>query len=192
MLFSRQLSDRLSKPSALGRGFAGDPLAGPVLIGLVLLGLCLPAQAELSRVDKLKATYLFNFIKFIEWPALSTADNSIHLCSTANDEFNQFLKELIGRRPMGAGQVKLQPIEQPQQAEDCQLLYLRSYSARFDAHQLSALVVGDTPKFSQLGAAMRFYRSGNYVRFEANPQALARKNIQLSSQLLKLSRIVEQ
>jgi len=155
-------------------------------LALAMFSLCLPAQAELARADKLKAAYLFNFIKFIEWPS-STRD--IHLCSHANEAFNTFLGALVSSRPTQAGSVRVLPYSTEQH---CELVYLRSTPRGFNADQTSALVVGDRPEFIQVGAEIRFYRSGNFVRFEASPNALAKKQLQLSSQLLKLSKIVEQ
>lgn len=150
-----------------------------------MLSLCFPVQAELARVDKLKATYLFNFIKFIDWPSNT---HEIHLCSNADAEFNAFLSALVNNRPTLSGHVKVLTYSRAQQ---CELIYLRTKPQGFKAEQTTALVVGDKPDFINLGAELRFYRSDNFVRFEASPKALAKKHISLGSQLLKLSKIVE-
>lgn len=154
-------------------------------LALAMLSLCLPAHAELVRADKLKAAYLFNFIKFIEWPM---ATRNIHLCSNADETFNTFLSAVVNSRPTLTGNIRVLPYEPLQH---CDLIYLTSQPKDFKANQTRALVVGDSPEFINLGAELRFYRSGNYVRFEASPKALKEKQLQLSSQLLKLSKIVE-
>ena len=67
-------------------------------IGSVCLLFCLATQADapLSKEDKLKAAYLLNFTRFIEWPE-SDADEpqkTIRICVASSPKFLAFLNEM--------------------------------------------------------------------------------------------------
>ena len=55
------------------------------------------AQTPLSKENKLKAAYLLNFTKFIEWPATSADEQSstIRICVDSSSEFLEFLSPLV-------------------------------------------------------------------------------------------------
>ena len=55
----------------------------------------------------------------------------------------------------------------------------------------SVLVIGESRGFASRGGIINFYvREGKTVRFEINPAAARREHLKISSNLLKLARIV--
>ena len=54
----------------------------------------------------------------------------------------------------------------------------------------SILTVSETENFARRGGIINFYLEGNKVRFEINSDAAQRKGIKISSQLLKLGKVV--
>jgi len=54
----------------------------------------------------------------------------------------------------------------------------------------SVLTVSETENFARRGGIINFYLDGNKVRFEINADAAQRKGIKISSQLLKLGKVL--
>ncbi len=58
------------------------------------------------------------------------------------------------------------------------------------AHGGAVLTIGNTLGFAQRGVIINFYLEDQKVRFEINVDAAKREKLTISSQLLKLARIV--
>jgi hypothetical protein len=168
---------------------------------MVALSVGLPVaapaqQAGLSEAD-IKAGCLYNFVKFVDWPAQALPPNSptITVGVMGNSPVGTSLDTLNGKSVRGKTLV-IRRVRDPRDGTSCQLLFVSApESDRFrqavDAlRSASVLTVGEAEGFARSGGVINFTREGNRVHFEINPDAAARARLNISSQLLKLARIV--
>lgn len=164
------------------------------LLLALLLGLprALGAQVAASEYD-VKAAFLMNFTKFVEWPpAAFSSDTSMLLCVLGEDPFGKSL-ELVSDEQIAGRKVQLLRIREMPEPEGCQIVFVsRSEKRRLPevlAHLRGApvLTVADTGGFLEQGGIINFTLEGSKVRFEINQEAAERAGIKISSKLLRLA-----
>jgi len=175
----------------------------PLRLLLVLFVWALPsaaAWAAPSSEYEVKAAFLFNFAKFVEWPAKATDKDKamVKLCLVGADPFDGalagFENRLLGNKRFVSRRLKL---ESDAELLACDILFIaRSEQDRLASllqavKDLPILTVGDGEGYARLGVMINFYLDQGKVRFEINPHAPRRAGLQLSAKLMQLGRPVE-
>ncbi len=167
----------------------------------LLLDVLLPGNgARASEFDEyaVKAAYLYNFAKFVEWPsgAFASADAPLSICIAGDNPFGGALDALSGKM-VESRPVAVRHIPAATGLEKCHIVYIgRSEQGRFKAvltklARLPILTVGDIADFAQEGGMIGLVEAEQRIRFNINLAAARQANLKLSSQLLKLATIVE-
>jgi hypothetical protein len=158
---------------------------------------CLWAQASKPTDYDVKAVYLYNFSRFIEWPArVTTNSESFNVCVLGQDPFGPALDATLVNETISGKSVTAKRISTPEEAVNCQILYLSSTEeSRLNKiieglNKGAVLTVSDMPQFSQRGGMIQFVLEGKKVRFEVNLSATQRAGLTLSSELLKVATTV--
>lgn len=171
-----------------------------LVLTAVLVALAGPAAAHARSEYEVKAAFLFNIARFVEWPSSAGPEGAgeFRLCVVGEDPFGGALAALERRRLHGHRVVVRRP-QSPLRMERCHLLFISPSAARFRvAAVLDAvarqpvLTVGDSPGLAERGVIVNLYLERGKVRFEVNLEAAKRAGITLSSRMLRLARIVGQ
>jgi hypothetical protein len=169
---------------------------------IVMLGLLHipPLQAQQPKVSEyqVKATYLYNFGRFVQWPASSAAanGNSFSICVIGQDPFGAALDTILSGEIIDGKAAVAKRIAKPQDAVNCRVLYIStSEDSRLKdvlgaVDKAGVLTVSDIPQFSQRGGIIQFVMAGNKIRFEVNLTSAQDAGLILSSDLLKVAAIV--
>jgi len=157
------------------------------------------AQAQVASEDELKAAFIYNFSKYAELPNLQQAsDTSFSICVAGKIKFDNLAKVVEGKK-IGAQVITVKNIAlEPKQVSDakCQIVYvsadnIEKYKTFLSAMKpLGVLTIGDIPGFCEAGGVINFLHRENKIRFEISLKNAKESQIQLSSQLLKLAKIV--
>lgn len=149
-------------------------------------------QRSATAEDDIKAAFLFNFSRFIEWPR--TPAERFRVCTVAEPGFNHALdRTLEGETLRGLPLTRLSPAT-PEAARRCQILFLgRLESDRADrwltaVRGLPVLVVGESRGAWAAGVHLNFVVEDNRVQFDVNGDAARRAGLVLSSKLLRVAR----
>jgi hypothetical protein len=168
-------------------------------IVLVLVAAPAPLRAQRKFDEReIKATFLFNFAQFVEWPAGSFADPQAPLVIgvLGDDPFDTVLDavvrgEVIKNRPLVVTRFR--------RAEDvgaCHILFVSSSERLQYARILEVLqgrpilTVGDADGFATNGGMIRFITEKNHVRLRINLGAARGARLTISSQLLRAAEVV--
>ncbi|MBN1141146.1 MAG: YfiR family protein, partial [Deltaproteobacteria bacterium] len=146
----------------------------------------------------LKAAYIYNFAKFVEWPAASfnAPDSPLTIAIVGRDPMAEALKTLEGKEVRGR-RIAVFRWEHLEQSAPCHILYIGS-SERKNLGAIfkkvaawDVLTVGAMEEFIHQGGIIMFFLEKNKVRFEINPDMASWKKLHISSHLMRLSRSPE-
>lgn len=184
-----------------GRSKLGRTLIAWLLSLMMLIGVSSTLNAEPPAAPEylIKAAFLYNFTKFVEWPPEAFKDgvSPINLCILGTDPFGKALRSISDKTVKGR---KLN-IKYPTRVEEitgCHVLFIGA-SERENLRQIMSflkgsaiLTVSDTEKFAERGGIINFIMVENKIKFEINPDAAQQCGLKISSQLLRLARIVKE
>jgi hypothetical protein len=156
------------------------------------------AQAVPPGEYQLKAAFLFNFAKFIDWPPASFANpqSPFTICILGADPFGRAMDDALQGKMIGDRPVAVERVRDLAEARHCQMVFISSLEKRQLREILdglrgtSALVVGETDGFAAAGGVIQFALEENRVRFLINTDAAGRAGLKVSSKLLSLARVV--
>src|ERR1700752_2165736 len=164
------------------------------------------AGAQVSDSDSweylIKAGFIFNFAKFVEWPSAAFAqpDSPIVIGILGTDPFGTIIDKIVQDKKVGARGFVVKRLKwgaDLKELSTCKILFVgASERAHIDelvqiVKGLPILTVGETPGFAQHGGVIRFVLEDNRVRFEVNVEAAHQAALTISSRLLTLARIIQ-
>jgi hypothetical protein len=178
---------------------------------MAILGMTLnwtsPAYAQAGDADSseylIKAGFIYNFAKFVEWPSatFSQPDSPIVIGVVGTDPFGNVLDHIVEDKkigPRGFVVKRYKGGKDLKDLKDCKILFVSaSEKAHIDeilqsVKGLPILTVGETAGFAERGGVIRFTLEDNRVRFEVNVDAAHQAELNISSRLLTLARIIPQ
>jgi YfiR/HmsC-like len=148
---------------------------------------------------KIKAAFLYNFVRYTTWPdsVFEKKDTPIRVMIVGKDPFGDYLKQTFkGKLPHNRKVVLLHEEALPKEI-DAHLVFTSGLDAKSRDKLLEMcankpiLLMGEEKGLAELGACGNFYLDKNKVRFEVNSDAVKQRKLTISSQLLKLARIVK-
>jgi hypothetical protein len=151
-----------------------------------------------------KAGFIYNFAKFVEWPSTAFAepDAPIVIGVLGMDPFGDVINHVVEGKKIGTRGFVIRrfkwskELKDSKDFKDCRILFVSSseklhFEDIFDAVKgLPVLTVGETPGFAERGGMIRLMLEDNRVRFEVNVDAAHDGNLNISSRLLTLARII--
>lgn len=154
------------------------------------------AQASSPNPEyKLKAVYLFNFVRYVDWPetAFVNDESPLIIGVLGDDPFGKFLDETVAGEVLGNRKMEVRRYRHVSEIDDCHLLYVsrseavrqKSILARLKGR--SILFVSDMENFLENGGAIQFFTEKNKIRFRINVESVKDARLSISSKLLQLS-----
>lgn len=151
----------------------------------------------------IKAGFIFNFAKFVEWPsnAFAQPDSPIVIGILGTDPFGTIIDKIVQDKKIGTRGFIVKRLKwgtDLKELKECKILFVgASEKAHIDelvqmVRGLPILTVGETPGFAERGGVIRFALEDNRVRFEVNVVAAQQADLTISSRLLTLARIIQQ
>jgi hypothetical protein len=168
-----------------------------LLIGLACGASKAQGQPAASGEYLVKAAFLYNFAKFVDWPPSAFKNDSapLTLCILGRDPFGEALDSIRDKTVKGRP-LSIRRISRVEDAGECHILFI-SPSEKGDLKQVlnalknaAVLTVSEIEGFGNSGGMINFVMAEKKVQFEINPDAAHRGGLRISSQLLKLARIV--
>lgn len=194
------MKERNINPRGLDRRSCHAALILPAALALLAwMTLCTSlSSAQGPTEHQVKAAFLYNFAKFVEWPieAFATPASPLQLCVLGEDPFGSDLKDIVKGKVVAGHEVEVLNPDNLQQCKNCHILFV-SPSERARARQIlealqdkSVLTIGDTKGFAEQGGMINFVLENDRVRFEINLKAAERARLRISSKLLNVAKLV--
>jgi hypothetical protein len=167
-------------------------------IRVVVCCLAVVTQAQSATEYQVKAAFLFNFAKFVEWPAdaFPGVDAPLQICLLGLDPFGREFEEVIGDKSVNGHRIEVIHPSGVPQARGCQIIFVSSSENRQALEILrglrgaTVLTVGDTAGFARMGGIINFVLDDGRVRFEINVKAAERAHLKISARLLTVAKLI--
>jgi hypothetical protein len=160
-----------------------------VLAALALASWVAAAADDVALEYRVKAAYLLNFTRFVEWPADPADTGPLTICIAGTNPFDDVLDETLRDEQVGARAIRSRPARE---SERCHVLFIPN-GVSPDAYIKSTraqpvLTVGESPDFLRRGGIVNFFIENGKVRFEIDAERAERAGLRISSRLLRLAR----
>ena len=154
------------------------------------------AQEAVILEEQVKAAFLYNFVRFVEWPqsAFTSESAPITIGVLGNDEFATRLATLLKEKKAHSRSFDVKKLGNPSEATGCQMIFVAQSESKKATQVVEAtkkqpaLLVGETDDFLDNGGIINFVRDNNQLRFDINPKAAEDRKLVISSHLLRLAR----
>jgi hypothetical protein len=170
----------------------------PILFAMATLAVPLRAQMPKANAGQVQAAYLYNFGKFVKWPAEAPANQSgsFIICVLDQDPFGDTLQSTLSGETVAGQRVVVKRLPKAQQASGCHILFIGASEAHdlsgilLSLDQAAVLTVSNMPDFSKRGGMIQFELEGDRIRFEINLAGAEKSRLIFPSELLKVAAAV--
>jgi uncharacterized protein YfkK (UPF0435 family) len=152
-------------------------------------------SAKNSTEYKVKAAFIYNFLKFTTWPE-SAASGSINICVMGDNPFGETLLPLEKKKIKGRA-IRVTNISNTSKINNCTVAFVSdSEEDRLDdiiksVQKKPILTVSDISHFAQEGGVIGFYERDGKIKFAINTANASKSGLVLSAKLLELSKVIE-
>jgi hypothetical protein len=169
---------------------------------LVTAFLFVSATAAQQRTDSseaaVKAAFLYNFTKFVEWPdsAFPQPAAPFLVCAFADTAFRAELEGILRNEQVHGRSIAVAPASL-EDARGCHIAYFAQSEAERQGRMLDALkrapvlTVGEGRRFLEQGGVVAFLLENNRVRFSVSKANADQAGLSISSKLLRVAREFE-
>ena len=155
------------------------------------------AQDKPAVEYQVKAAFLFNFTRFVHWPAsaYSSADAPFNIGIIGNDPFGKYLDDLVIGEQVEGHPIVVRRFADGEDVSRCHMLFininipgkLKSICSLAAGHQI--LTVSDADNFIISGGIIRFFKEDNRIKFEVKLAAAKASQLDISAKLLQVAKV---
>ena len=168
-------------------------------ISFLLLLCCFAKSALVAQANKesnLKAVFIYNFTRYVEWDNLNDENNFI-IGIMGSSALDLAIEVIANTNLVKNKRIILKHFSSPEDISYCHILFIpRNYQfpvrSVIEKVPKKVLVVGEKQGAATQGASINFILVNDKLKFEINPDAVYDAGLKASSQLLKLAIIVNQ
>ncbi len=171
--------------------------AAAALAWAVFVSCAFGAEPLKGREYQVKAGFIYNFVKFVQWPdeTDNRAGNVLRLCIVSDHSETDVFFSLSGKTVRGR-EIIVATADEADSLGACDIVFFSVRDADVIRERLAAaprrgvLTIGETDGFTRMGGIINFFVANSRLRFRINIDAAARAGLKLSSQLLMSAEIV--
>jgi YfiR/HmsC-like len=174
-------------------------LALAIAAGLWLSTQMVAAQGAEPSEQQVKAAFLVNFPKYVEWPpeCFAKTNEPIVLAILGDARLEDELSKMVNGKTINGHPLKVKRMVEAESAGACHLLFIGASAQPQwpkileNLSQTSVLTVGDSDEFLKAGGMIRLARRDRKIRLEVDLQAAQAARLQISSKLLAVADVVK-
>ncbi len=158
------------------------------------------AFAESLNADQLKAAYLFNFARYVEWPgdAHFSKTSALKIGVVGSKAVSNLLRKTVKGKLVGARELEVIDFDAAAGGRDAHILFVAGDLSRGEIEETlleldgtTVFVVADDESFARKGGTANFFMADQRVRFAINKDAAKQAGLKVSSKLLRLAELVD-
>jgi hypothetical protein len=155
--------------------------------------------ADINREYAIKAAYLYQFGRYVQWPSPAFAGDRAPLVIgvLGTDAFGGILDEIARTKQIDGRVIVVRRFATMAEYTPCHILFINATARAEDKEAairklqgVPTLLVGEEPGFAEHGGMVNFFQDENKIRFEINTEIARQARLKISSKLLSLAKIV--
>lgn len=164
------------------------------LLSLAVLVVMSAGTSE-AQVQRYHSLFLYNFTKYIQWPATYQQGNFV-IGVYGSSPIVEHLENIASNKTAGSQKFVIKKFSSPEEISQCHMLYLPSGESQNLAlikaklQGQSTLIVTEQDGMAQKGSNINFVLVDGKVKFELNREVTANANLKVSSELSRLAIII--
>jgi hypothetical protein len=167
---------------------------------MILLSLLLPgrtgAQDAQPSEYQVKAAFIFNFAKFVEWPAgvFADAKSPLIIGIFGENPFGEDMERAVRNKTLNQRSITVKLCRTEEEARKCHVLFISASEKKRLQEILNVvgrtniLTVSETEGFVEGGGMINFFREGNKIRFQIEDETAKKAGLKIDSKLLGLAK----
>ena len=170
---------------------------------VILPSLGSEAQGQDSSVSSeylIKAGFIYNFANLVQWPsnAFAQPDSPIVIGILGEDPFGTILDRVLEGKKVNGRAFRVKRLRAAPDLKECHIVFVSSSEMSRLAEAIHLvkgmpiLTIGEIPGFARRGGIINLILEDNKVHFEVNVEAAKEADLNISSRLLALARIVQE
>ncbi|MDD4975689.1 MAG: YfiR family protein [Bacteriovorax sp.] len=165
------------------------------LISTLAILIVQMAWAVEALEHEIKATYLYNFAKFIDWPEGKLEKDPIYLCIMGKESLKSSLERLAMGKSIKNRPLHVRQLDSIDEIKSCHILFIGAAASKNLPEILrklrfeKVLCVGDTPDFIEQGGQIQFFVNENKVGFEVNLPAVKQAGLKIDARVLNIAKV---
>lgn len=188
----------LCSPGNTRRGPAFRRFIGMLICVMIVMWVTTPRDCKAFQEHEVKAVFLFNFAKYVEWPAGSFSDQKepVIIGLIGKDPFGSAIFDVIQNKTVNGRGVLVKRFANIGELDKCHILFISSQSEGEvsvilkAAKKFNVLTVGELNGKGGAKLMINMVVEREKVRFDINPGIAQKSGLKISSQLLKLARTI--
>jgi uncharacterized protein DUF4154 len=164
-----------------------------LLSGFIYSNMCIANENESLEV-KLKAAYIYNFLRFVEWPVNDDLNTNICVYGVKENYRSAFNSMSSLSKNSKKLDIKLLSVnEELNSLKFCQIIFITDKAEYKNKEILNhtkdsnSLTIGESPDFIQEGGMINFVRVKDKVKFEINIDAAKAADLKIPSKVLRIA-----
>lgn len=157
-------------------------------------------DSEQSSEYLIKAGYIYNFAKLVEWPASAFAqpDSPIVIGIVGTDPFGPIIDKVLEGKKVNGHSFVIKRLKPTADVKECHILFVGTSLGPHVADTIRLtrgtpiLTISEIPGFADRGGIINLTLEQNKVRFEVNVDAAKQADLNISSRLLVLAKVIQQ
>ena len=151
------------------------------------------AQNDVNNEYTLKALFVYNFTKHIEWPVNTNVNSKFQLVVVGKSEITNSLTKLIGGRKVNDKYIEVKTVSNSSKIEPAQVIFITRGNYSKVSNQLEnlssqgTLIITEEKSINDKYSDINIVEKDNGLRFEINEVNLRKAGFKVSNQLLELS-----
>ena len=182
----------------LPRRGISQALSAIYLCLVFLSGVDSHAHAQLVEENQVKAAYLYNFAKFVEWPpaAFLNPDDPVQICAIGDDAASDVLQAAVSGKKANGRRVLSRRLTSMSDLGTCHILFVGFRDKNNIAAILrrtesaNVLTVGQSDRFIPLGGMINLASRNGNIELEVAPAIAENAGLKISSRLLVVARVM--
>jgi len=172
-------------------------------VDILVLAVCFQfaghSSAQTVEESRVKAAYLYNFAKFVEWPSevFQNPGDPAVICVVGDERTSDVLEPAVSGKKVNGRPVEARRPRSPAEFKSCHVLFIGFSDKESIAELLnrlqrsSVLTVGQSDQFIRLGGMINLALKNTTIELEIDPEASNAAGLKISSRLLVVARLVK-
>lgn len=144
-----------------------------------------------AQNEKFKALFMYNFTKYIEWPAASRSGEFV-IGVLGNSALTDELKTIASKQKVGSQNIVVKTFSSVDEIDNCHIIYIPPSKSTQLAAVIAKigtkpiLIISDKNGLAAQGSGINYIMDGDKLKYEVNRGSIEKKGMVVSSALLAL------